>query len=151
MSPRQASELHETTHRVEGTSYNLLLLLNNEWLSLKRNPQHFNKSYCTICLRTFLTFFYSHWVFITIFCMTFRDMHLSARSSDIDGVCFWFLNMLSVRCTKRQMVPKLPRVKWSTHVFSYVSKMLVLNFICIFSSLGVSFNGRLTFRLADDY
>ena len=67
-------------------------------------------------------------------CISLRDPQIS-----MGGGCFWFLNMLSVRCTKCQMVPKLPRVKWSMHVFSYVSKMLVLNFICIFSSLGVSF------------
>ena len=75
-----------------------------------------------------------HWVFYNNFFVISRCASLCEILRYRWGGCFWFLNMLSVRCTKCQMVPKLPRVKWSMHVFSYVSKML-----CIFSSLRVSF------------
>ena len=92
--------------------------------------EHFSLFFCLFRLGI------NHWALSFLwqfFCMTFmQDPQISMW-----GGCFWFLNMLSVKCTKCQ-IDRNCRDWIEVRMFS-VSKILVLNFICIFSSLRVSF------------
>ena len=134
MSPRQASE-----HRVDGTSHNIegntnqwFVAIIKQWEGIRNNLTkvtgrlvYENVSLFFLFIPTgyksLSTEFFITNLFVWRLCEILRYRW---------GGCFWFLNMLSVRCIKCQIDRNCRG--WNevgTHVFSNVSKMFVLNLI----------------------